>query len=268
MADKPSDAGNLRFANKDIASVLKGWEYESGAVNVRKIMGLDGRPKLQMRLDLGLLQMELKGRPDGLRPHGCESLLNYFEKRLREHRKRNGTDLGFHLTPPQCQSLRDEAGMYYHRYLSLFVLGDYGGVARDTARNLRVLNLCGKYAIDEQDRLILEQYRPYILMMNTRAMATIEYDHGNYKEALEIVKQGLKEMKSFFRRFGHVAAYKHASEAKILRQFGREIRRKLPVDPLQKLQTELNRAVQDERYEDAARLRDEMEKMKLEDRQV
>ena len=36
----------------------------------RKIVGEDGKEKLQVRLDLGLLQMELNGRPDGERPHG------------------------------------------------------------------------------------------------------------------------------------------------------------------------------------------------------
>ena len=55
---------------KDITPLLKGWDYEPGAINVRKISGLDGAPKLQMRLDLGLLQMELTGRPDGAKPHG------------------------------------------------------------------------------------------------------------------------------------------------------------------------------------------------------
>src|SRR4051794_7634989 len=54
--------------SKDVTPVLRGWDYESGTINVRKIYGLDGQPKLQMRLDLGLLQMEMNGRPDGVRP--------------------------------------------------------------------------------------------------------------------------------------------------------------------------------------------------------
>src|SRR5215210_485488 len=74
--------------SKDIVPLLKGWDYEPGTINVRKISGIDGAPKLQMRLDLGLLQMEMTGRPDGVRPHGCESLLEYFESQLKEHRVR------------------------------------------------------------------------------------------------------------------------------------------------------------------------------------
>src|SRR5688500_11830894 len=106
--------------SKDILPLLKGWDYESGTINVRKINGIDGAPKLQMRLDLGLLQMEMNGRPDGVRPHGFESLLEFHENQLAEHRRVNGSDLGFHLSGEQCQMLREEALMYYQRYLSLF----------------------------------------------------------------------------------------------------------------------------------------------------
>src|ERR1700722_14171717 len=174
-----------KLSNKDITLVLKGWDYEPGTINVRKIIGSDGAQKLQMRLDLGLLQMELTGRPDGSRPNGCESLLEYHEQELSEHRTRYGTDLGFQLSAEQCQSLREEAVMYYHRYLSFFVLEDFNGVVRDSARNLRVLDLCGKFASDEQDQLILEQYRPYIIMMNSRAQASMQYKDKDYSAALE-----------------------------------------------------------------------------------
>ena len=260
--DKPPlPKGYARYPSKDITPILKGWEHESGTINVRRIVGLDGLPKLQMRLDLGLMQMEMDGRPDGRRPHGCESLLDFFEKRLRDYRRKNGNELGFHLTPAHCQSLREEALMYYHRYLGLFVLGEYPAVARDTQRNLRVLDLCGKFAVDDQDRLILEQYRPYIIMMHTRSLASIQYNADKYPEALAIVRKGLRDLKAFFHRFGQGQAYKHASEVRMLRRFGKEISSKLPVDPVHKLNRDLARAIKFERYEDAARLRDEIERL-------
>jgi UvrB/UvrC motif-containing protein len=249
-----------KLPSKDISSVLKGWDYEAGTINVRKINGSDGLPKPQLRLDLGLLQMELTGRPDGMRPHGCESLLDYFERELNEHRVRNGTELGFNLTREQCQSLREEAVMYYHRYLSLFVLEDFKGVVRDTARNLRVLDLCGKYAGEEHDRLILEQYRPYILMMNARAQASLAYNRKQYAPALKAVRRGLMQIKEFFHRFGQEEAYGHSNEVRVLKRFARDIRKKMPVDPIVKLNHELQRAVKAERYEEAARLRDELKK--------
>jgi hypothetical protein len=249
-----------KLASKDITPVLKGWDYEPGTINVRKISGVDGQPKLQMRVDLGLLQMEMTGRPDGTRPHGCESLLDYFERELNEHRIRHGTELGFHLNTDQCQALREEAAMYYQRYLGLFVLEDFGGVVRDTTRNLKVLDLCGKYATEEQDRLILEQYRPYITMMNSRAAASIHYNRKEYRAAMQVIQEGLDQIREFFRRFGQEDAYEKSNEVRVLKKFSREIRRKLPVDPVSRLQHQLDEALKSERYEDAARLRDEIKK--------
>src|SRR3954471_3765111 len=215
-----------KLPSKDITPVLKGWDYESGTINVRKVTGADGLPKLQMRLDLGLLQMEMSGRPDGHRPHGFESLLEFFENKLAEHRRRNGTELGFHLDSDQCQTLREEAVMYYHRYLSLFVLEDYAGVVRDTARNLRVLDLCGKFAEEEQDRLLLEQYRPYITMMNARASASTMLQEGRTNDALRRVREGMESIKTFFEDFGQPEAYSQSNEVRVLKRLARDIRRK------------------------------------------
>ncbi len=261
--DEPKTSSEKREAKssqKDITPLLKGWDYEPGTINVRRINGLDGSPKLQMRLDLGLLQMELSGRPDGAKPHGCESLLDYYEVQLGDHKRRNGTELGFSLTAEQCAALREEAGLYYHRYLGLYVLEDFPGVVRDTARNLRVLDFCGKFAVDEQDRLLLEQYRPYITMMNTRASASIFFNDKRYQDALNEVNEGLQRIKEFFDRFGQPEAYSQANEVKVLRQFARDIRKKLPVDPLVKLQAQLDKAVKNEHYEEAARIRDEIKR--------
>ena len=256
--EKLQPKNEAKASQKDITHVLKGWDYEPGTINVRKVAGLDGLPKLQMRLDLGLLQMEMTGRPDGARPHGCESLLDYVEQLLNEHRQKNGTDLGFHLTPPQCQLLREEAAMYYHRYLSLFVLEEFPGVVRDTARNLRVLDVCGNYGQEEQDRLILEQYRPYITMMHARARASIAFKENKYADALAAVDDGLNNIREFFERFGQEQAFSRSNEVRVLKRFAREIRRKLPVAPLERLRRKLEKAIKTEQYEEAARLRDKI----------
>jgi len=264
MAEQPENNSPKKRKtrpNKDIGPILDGWEYEPGTINVRKILGADGLPKLQMRLDLGLLQMELRGRPDGARPHGHESLLEYYEDRLKDHNTKNGTELGFHLTPAQCQSLREEALMYYHRYLGLFVLGDFAAVARDTNRNLRVLDMCVRFGEEEQDRLVLEQYRPYIVMMNTRALASIQCKRENYRKAMSIVRKGLLEIRTFFERFGKPEVYRKSNEARILKRLGREIREHLPVDVMKTLNKQLGKAIQAEHYEEAARLRDEIARL-------
>ncbi len=260
------DASDNESGERDIAPLLSGWGYEPGTLNVRRIMGTDGVPKLQMRLELGVLQLEVTGRPDGTRPFGFESLLEYHEHRLTEHKQKSGGTIhGFSLTNEQCQQMRDEASMYYQRYLSLFVVGDFPAVVRDTSRNLRVLDMCGKFAVDEQDRLMLEQFRPYIIMMRTRASASILYKEQKLNQALDNVRDGLGQIRDFFDKFGHADAFEQCEEAKVLKRFAKEIRKKLPVGALERLQRRLKKAVATEQYELAAKLRDQIaEQQRLE----
>lgn len=241
---------------KDIGPILEGWPHEPGKISVRKIRGGDGRVKIQLRLDLGLLQMEAEGRPDGLRPYNCESMLGHFEKLLRRHRRSHETEKGFAIDEKHCELLRAEAVQYYYRYLSEFVLEDYEAVARDSGRNLRVLDFCAKYAEEESDRYIMEQYRPYILMMNTRARAHLALRDNRPRQARKIVGAALEKMRGFFDRFGQENLYDSSSEAAALEALLKDIEGKIPPDPLQQLNRQLASAVEEERYEDAARLRD------------
>ncbi len=246
------------MGTEDLRPILAGWPYEPGQITVRKVTGQDGKEKVQMRIDLGLLQMELDGRPDGERPNGYESVLAYHEDRLARHEERNGTDLGFQLSPEECQALRDEALMYYHRYLSLFVLEDYERVERDTARNLRVLDLCNRYAAHGGDRLALEQYRPYILMMNTRSKAMRAVRGEKFKSALAHVEAGMKIIREFYEQYGRSDICEQSGEIQILRALRREIVQRLPVGAIERLRRKLDRAIREERYEDAVRLRDQL----------
>jgi protein-arginine kinase activator protein McsA len=47
---------------------------------------------------------------------------------------------------------------------------------------------------------------------------------------------------------------------RVLKQFARDIRKKMPIDPIAKLQAQLDKAVRTEHYEEAARLRDEIKR--------
>src|SRR5215212_8238786 len=71
----------------DLNDLLRDWPHEPGQLKVRKITGSDGREKLQLRIDLGLIQMETSGRPDGKAPHGCESLYDFHLQQARRAKK-------------------------------------------------------------------------------------------------------------------------------------------------------------------------------------
>ena len=242
----------------DIRRILDGWPYESGQLGARRVMGDDGREKIQLRLELGLLQMETTGRPDGQRPHGRESLLRYYEERLGRHKEDSGSDLGFSLDEQACELLRSEGMMYYHRYLAEFVLEDYEAVARDTRRNLRLMDFCETYAAEESDRYVLEQYRPYVLMMSTRARGRLALKQNKPKTALSLVRKGIQQIQDFYGRFGQEEMISGSGEIAILEAMAKEIELRIPVHPVQKLREKLAEAVREERYEEAAVLRDQL----------
>ncbi len=244
--------------NDDISAILSDWPYEPGKISVRRIMGVDGRTKIQLRLDLGLLQMDVDGRPDGRRPHGCESLLHYFLGRLDRYRLRHDGDEGFELDAGACEAIRGEAVMYYHRYLSEFALEDFDSVIRDTARNLEALDFCLRYAASEEDQLAFEQHRPYIVMMNARATALKALNHSDHVGARAAVTGGLETIRLFAEQFGQFEQFDSAGEVTVLNALLEEIERQEPRDPVQTLEASLEQAVEEERYEDAARLRDQL----------
>ncbi len=242
----------------DISGILDDWPYESGHVMARRIRGDDGRDKIQLRLDLGVLQMETAGRPDGRRPHGQESLLVHYEQQLQQHIERHGSGEGFELDERACELLRAEGVMYYHRYLAAFVLEEYGIVIRDSKRNLRMFDLCSTYAKEESDRHILEQYRPYVIMMGARGKGMMSLKDNRPKTALAAVQKGIDDIRLFYQQFGQEDAFEACGEVAILRGLGKEIEARIPVDPLKKLRGELAKAVDEERYEEAASLRDQL----------
>ena len=70
----------MRMTN-DLTAILNDWPHEPGKISARLLDGPDGMSLIQVRIDLGILQMHADGRPDGQRPNGFESLLDYFEDR-------------------------------------------------------------------------------------------------------------------------------------------------------------------------------------------
>ncbi len=246
----------------DLTSILDAWPNEPGKMNVRLIEGDDGEPRIQLRIDLGILQMRLSGRPDGLRPYGMESVLEYHERRLDDHTASQGSAAGFVLDEDECRELREEAVQYYHRYVCEMVLEEYDGVVRDTTRNLRVLDLCGKFAETEQDRSVLEQFRPYIVMMRARALASQALKDDEPKAALFAIDEALASLKSYFSETGQIDTFDESSEVQMLRGMRDALTPKLPVSQKAELKSRLAKAVEQENYELAAILRDELKNLK------
>ena len=243
---------------EDLTELLRKWPYESGRVNARRVTGSDGRPKLQIRVDLGILQMEIEGRPDGDRPHGFESLLAYQQDRFDRYSTESGQPEGFVLSPQECRALREEAVQYYHRYVGLMAINDFEGVVRDTARNLALFDLCRAHAAKESDRTIMEQFRPYVIMMRARGEAEQALAEGGTSAALAAIDNGLSEIRTALEAAGRDAAYDEANEVQLLRGMREALVPKLPASQRIELQERLQAAIDAENYELAAVLRDEL----------
>ena len=238
----------------DLSDLLRDWPYEAGQLQVRKITGSDGRDKLQLRLDMGVLQMEMAGRPDGREPHGMETELQYQMDRAEE------TGADFELSEDDVGELQAEGVQYYHRYLALFQLGDWQSVIRDTKRNLDMFAFVAKYAPDDEASWSVQQFRPYVTMMNTRAKANLAIEKDDVDAAIKLVEKGIAAIEKFVKDHNREGEA-DASEIKSLGEWLGELRQLKPLTPVEKLNRELERAVEDEKYERAAELRDALRAM-------
>jgi len=243
----------------DLNALLKDWPFEPGMLKVRKVTGIDGREKLQLRIDLGVLQMELTGRPDGQRPHGCESLLTYHQNRAALA-KAAGEE--YELSAEECSELQQEGIQYYHRYVSLFQMNDYAGVIRDTQRNLDLFSFVDEHSQREDFVWNFQQFRPYVLMMNTRAKASLLLNDGKFAEAMLEIESGRDAIVDFFQKSNFSELASKSSEVAFLEEWLQEVSEKRPRSKLEIMEREMETAIAKELYERAAELRDAIKMLK------
>lgn len=247
--------------SKDILGILAGWDYDPSRVSARWIKGADGRTKIQLRLDLGLFQMEPDGRPDGTRPRGYPTLLDCYltlERTSRGHSFRK-------LDESACSELQQEAVQFYYRYLSLYALRHYEGVIRDTRHNMMILELVERHAEDEELAWEFLQFYPYIRMMNARATADqfIHDGRDEYEMAILAVEQGLEDIRAFWKKNDDTEydADITTDEEEVLAELLDDLRKRKPKSKSERLREDLQRAIAVENYEKAATLRDALRHM-------
>lgn len=246
----------------DISHILQNWEFDPGKT-YRKIIGDDGREKVQVRVDnaafQGVLQMELDGRPDGKQPYGYDFAFDYYRLSLKRYEKTKGTSKGFSLDASACSELFDESLRVYNRYVFLLQLQDYPRVVRDTERNMELFRFVNHYAKREKDRMNLEKWWPYILRINgtARAMLAIQ-EKQDFENALRIVESTTKKIADLPEIDTEEFSSELERSKKALKEMAKAIRAHKPMTEIEKLQAKLSQAVAEERYEDAARIRDEI----------
>ena len=250
----------------DISKVLENWDYRLGRVDARRVKGEGGVEKLQLRIDLGLLQMNAQFRPDGKRPFGHPTLLDHFLIRLERHREKNGgEDDDFSINPDECAKLQQEAIQYHHRSICNFELEDYEAVERDTEHILELLDFVQDYAVEDEIGQSFQQFRPQTIMMQIRAVGTELIAGNNYDAAIEEITSAIEELNQFYNEMGRQELVDSSMEVHSLREWLKDVESeaadKKPMSEGEKLQHKLNKAVEREDYEAAAKLRDQLSKL-------
>jgi hypothetical protein len=251
--------------SKDLSHILRDWDYDPEEIGVRIVPGDDGREKIQMRVELGALQMEIDGRPDGARPENCESWLDYYEEQRRIHESTHPEGPPFRLGETECMRLWREGVQYYHRYLSLWHLDEFERCARDTARNLRLFAFVRAHAEQDRHKLHFDQWRPYVTMMHTRASAMPLLKNSEPERALAVIEAGIDAIHEFLDEYGQGHRAHECAELTNLERWRDEILRNgqadTPQAKIRVLRQQLDEAVAAEEFEQAARLRDEIRRL-------
>ena len=244
----------------DLRRILKAWPYDPEH-DARIVGGEDGREVLQVRTPLGLEQYEMDERPDGLRPHGMESALEYHLHRFTQA-KFAGREADFVLSSQECSELFQEGTLYYFRYVRLFQLKDWVRTIRDTARNLRAFDFLHHHARREEDQQFLEKWRPYVLRVHASAAAMFEVDKGAYDDASRVTREAIRKVESLEDLEDETFRFERERSLMALRELESQIQKNRPLSELEKLEHQLRRAIDTQEFERAARLRDRIRELR------
>jgi hypothetical protein len=243
----------------DLSIIIGDWPYDEDeeANNVRKVVGVDGEMKVQVRIRSGLIQWQIEGRPDGTHPHGFPSVLDYCYHHIAG--QHDDGDLEHQL----IEELGEEVFDYYKRGQALFLLGDYRRALADALHNLRVLRLIRRHADDSSAVLSYDRYRPSLLLDRSRAEMLLNLQASDVRQALDALNRGIRDVEGFYTEYEMQDELGDSTERQVLVDLRRSLREKhnVPLNDdelLHSLRVEQEIAIRRENYEMAARLRDKI----------
>lgn len=219
-------------------------------VRARLVRARDGRQVLQMRIDLGLLQMEVTGRPDGRRPHGYESYLEY----LMEQAARNPG--GFVLSGRQCEELDREFLQYHHRRLCWLALGEFRRAIADADHALALLDFACDHAPDGQWMAEHQQSRPLVLFHRAQAATLCALEQNTPEAAAREADRGLAELQTALALLSKPPDPEESLMIDQLQRLRDWVQEYCQEDRL--LEQRLAEAIAAEEYELAAQIRDQL----------
>jgi hypothetical protein len=236
----------------DIDKILRDWPHKPGEITARLVRGEDGRPVVQMRLEMGLLQMETQGRPDGLRPGGADT---YYDHLVEQAFQQGGQ---YVLSDDDCVEVDREFMQYYHRRTCWLALREFHRAVEDADHTLALMDFTRDHSDDEEWTLSHEQYRPFVLFHRTQAKALADLEEHGPEAAIVAIDTGLERLLKVFVDYEAEEYYDDDELVSKLVEMKESLRAHYGVG--RTLEEQLADAVASEEYERAAQLRDEIRK--------
>jgi len=251
----------------DLAIIVDGWPFDEKeqANNIRKVVGLDRRLKLQIRLRDGVIQWEVEGPPAGGRPYGRDSVLAYCRELVEGFLAAGGeaAPVKFRLGRGLLDDLERELQDYTRRREAFMLIGDYAHALNDARHALEILEFVRQWEDDAGAVFHLDRCRPQIIADKARAEALLAVQEEQMQRAVRALSRGIEEIEQFYHDHGLGGQLLKSRERKRLVDYRRSLRERYSValtdaEILRALQAEQQVAIEQENYEAAARLRDKI----------
>jgi hypothetical protein len=237
-------------SDHDLDNILRGWPFRPGVISTRLVRAGDGRQVLQMRIEMGVLQMEMVGRPDGERPDDKATYLDLVKREALAEGD------AFVLSPAQCVELDRESLQYYHRRICCLASRQFARAAADADHTLALMDFISRHSPDPEWSSSHERYRPFVLFQRAQAFAMVALERSGPEAAIEAIRVGLEQMQSLFVKLGLEDQFDGDALVSQLVELKESLRQEYHVGKT--LAEQLAEAVANEQYEHAARLRDEI----------
>lgn len=244
----------------DLDDLITGWECPPGELRARAVGGRDGTKLLQLRVDLGVLQMFLTGRPDGQHYRGQPTVRDYVARRLQARSVPTRDD---------WRALERELLQFNYRRMAFSAAAERAledgreprarrfmrGALADIRTCLAILKLLGR--CNRRDQELYPSMRPTLVFDEARLRAQLRVVEGRYEEAVEEAESGADRLERLLDGLGYEPEQRDADAGlRYLRTMERQLRRSYGI--AHTLREQLDDAVEREDFEEAARLRDEL----------
>ncbi len=233
-----------------VEEALRTWKPSLGEARARLIVLPSGVEVLQVRLELGLLQMAVHGRPDGTRVDSFATL----------HDAISAGGMGssdFSLS----SRLRLESAQFQRRAEAWLEARLPERAITDADLSLRSLGTAARVASSAEDRVALRAIaaaRVPLVALRVRAEAAALLAAGLGERVRANIDAGLERLRAAARDASLGDSFEVLSEVILLRAMRDNLVPKLPGSARTELESRLRAAVFSENYELAAILRDEL----------